>query len=109
MRFTNEEGDSKDLPIENIEEIYFMSEITLNISFLNIVSQNGIVLHFFNYYRFYPKEKLLSGQLLVRQVGYYTDSKKRLVLAKKFIQAASANIYRNLRYYNGRGTNAAGY
>lgn len=112
LRFTNEEGIAKDLPIENIEEIYFMSEITLNSSFLNIISQNGIVLHFFNYYSFYtgsfyPKEKLLSGQLLVRQVGHYTDGEKRLVLAKKFIQAASANIYRNLRYYNGRGKDVA--
>lgn len=112
LRFTNEEGETKDLPIENIEEIYFMSEITLNSSFLNIISQNGIVLHFFNYYSFYtgsfyPKEKLLSGQLLVKQVEHYTDNDKRLIIAKKFIQAASANIYRNLRYYNGRGKNVS--
>lgn len=108
IRITNSDGEKKDLPIENIEELFFMSEVTLNSSFINLVSQYGIVMHFFNYYSFYtgsfyPKEKLLSGQLLIKQVEHYTDNSKRLAIAKKFIQAASANIFRNLRYYNSRG------
>ena len=45
----------------------------------------------------------LSGSLLVKQVEYYSDYEKRLELAKKFIEAAADNIYRNLRYYNSRG------
>ena len=51
---------------------------------------------------FYPKESNLAGQLLVNQVQHYTEYDKRLLIAKKFIQAAADNIYRNLRYYNGR-------
>ena len=39
------------------------------------------------------------GQLLVKQVEHYTDYEKRMVLARKFIEAAADNIYRNLRYY----------
>ena len=71
-------------------------------------------MHFFNYYNFYtgsyyPRESLLAGQLLVKQVSHYTDYEKRLTLAKKFIEAAADNIYRNLRYYNGRGKDVSEY
>ena len=81
-----------------------MSEMSFNTAFLNYISQYGIPIHFFNYYNFYtgsyyPRESLLAGQLLVNQVECYRDNVKRL----KIIDAASFNIYRNLRYYNGRG------
>ena len=64
-------------------------------------------MHFFNYYNYYvgsyyPKESLLAGQLLIKQVEHYQDYEKRLTLAKKFIEAAADNIYRNLRYYKAR-------
>lgn len=108
LQFTSAEGEKKDIPIERIDDIYVMSEMTFNTSFLSYISQYGIPIHFFNYYNFYtgsfyPKEKLLAGQLLVKQVEHYTDYSKRIVLARKFIEAAADNIYRNLRYYNGRG------
>ncbi|WP_269477484.1 type I-B CRISPR-associated endonuclease Cas1b [Hominibacterium faecale] len=108
LQFVNSEGEKRDLPVEQIEDIYIMSEMTINTKLLNFAAQNGIVLHFFNYYQFYtgsfyPREQLLAGRLLVKQVEAYSDFEIRLDLAKRFIQAASANIYRNLRYYNGRG------
>lgn len=114
MRFTTEEGIKKDLPIERVADIYVMSEMSLNTSLINLASQYGVNMHFFNYYSFYtgsfyPRESLLAGNLLVHQVEYYTDFEKRLLLAKKFILAASGNIYRNLRYYNGRGKNVQEY
>lgn len=31
------------------------------------------------------------------------------MLARKFIEAAADNIYRNLRYYNGRGKDVSAY
>ena len=40
---------------------------------------------------------------MVNQGEYYQDSVKRLKIAQKIIDAATFNIYRNLRYYNGRG------
>ena len=43
----------------------------------------------------------------MKQVEHYTDGAKRLAIAQKFIDAAADNIYRNLRYYNGRGKNVA--
>lgn len=113
LQFTNAEGEKRDIPIERIDDIYVMAEMTFNTTFLTYLSQYGIPIHFFNYYNFYtgsfyPKEKLLAGQLLVRQVEHYTDYSKRIVLAKKFIEAAADNIYRNLRYYNGRGKDVSG-
>lgn len=48
---------------------------------------------------------MVSGRLLVQQVEHYSNYDKRVVLAREFIQAAADNIYRNLRYYNGRGKN----
>lgn len=112
LQFTSREGERKDIPIERIDDIYVMSEMTFNTAFISYISQYGIPMHFFNYYNFYtgsfyPKEKLLAGQLLVKQVEHYTDYEKRMVIAKKFIEAAADNIYRNLRYYNGRGKNVA--
>ncbi len=114
LQFTSYEGEKRDIPIERIEDIYVMTEMTFNTSFLNFVSQYGIPIHFFNYYHFYtgsfyPKEKLLAGQLLVKQVEHYTNYDMRLVIARKFIDAAADNIYRNLRYYNGRGKDVSSY
>ncbi len=108
LRYVSDLNDKKDLPIENVSDIYVMSEMSLNTSLLNLVSKYGICLHFFNYYdfytgSFYPKEQLLAGNLLVKQVEHYSDYDKRVDLAKRILKAASANIYRNLRYYNGRG------
>ena len=114
LQFTPCEGEKRDIPIERIDDIYVMSEMTFNTSFISYISQYGIPIHFFNYYNFYtgsfyPKEKLLAGQLLVKQVEHYSDYGKRIVIARKFIEAAADNIYRNLRYYNGRGKDVSAY
>ena len=114
LRFTSYDGEKRDIPIERISDIYVMSERSFNTTFLSYISQDGIPIHFFNYYNFYtgsfyPKESNLAGQLLVNQVQHYTEYDKRLLIAKKFIQAAADNIYRNLRYYNGRDKNVSDY
>ena len=114
LRFISEDGKKRDLPIENISDIYIFSEMNLNISLLNLLSKMGISVHFFNYYQyyigsFYPKEQKLAGKLLTQQVEHYLNPEKRLFLAQAFINSASYNIFRNLRYYNGRGKNVQHY
>ena len=89
-------------------------ELNINTALLNILSQYGITVHFFNYYSFYigsfyPREHMLAGQLLINQTEHYTNPQKRLAVAQKFIDAASFNIYRNLRYYNSRGKDLQEY
>ena len=108
LRFTSEEGGKKDIPVNSISEIYFFGEDTVNTKLITFLAQNNIIVHFFNYYDFYvsslvPREMKVSGKLLVKQVEHYTDKEKRIELAKEFVKSAGNNIYRNLRYYNGRG------
>ena len=98
LRFTSYDGEKRDIPIERISDIYVMSEMSFNTTFLSYISQYGIPIHFFNYYNFYtrsfyPKESIISGELLVNQVNHYTDSDKRLKIAQKFIDGAADNIY----------------
>lgn len=96
------------LKVEMTNDIYLFGEIDLNSKCINFLGQNEIALHFFNYYGFYTgsflsKKSNVSGKLLIKQVEYFLDENKRLELAKEIIKSASCNIYRNLRYYNGRG------
>lgn len=103
----NEEG-KKPIPVEDIYALYLFGEIDLNTKLLNFLSQHKITIHVFNYYGFYsgsyyPREYLLSGFLLVRQVEYYKNDKKRMSIAREFIQSASHNILKNLLYYRKNG------
>lgn len=89
LTFTNENEEQKNLPIEQINDIYVMSEMTFNTSLINILSQYGVPVHFFNYYSFYtgsfyPRERLVSGGLLVSQVEHYTDNEKKNGTGKGF-------------------------
>ncbi len=75
LRFTSYDGEKRDIPIERIDDIYIMSEMSFNTTFLTYISQYGIPIHFFNYYNFYtgsfyPREQMLAGNLLVKQVEH---------------------------------------
>lgn len=102
------DNTKKVIPVERVDDIYVMTEFDFNTSLLNFLSQHGISIHFFNYYGFYtgtyyPKESLVSGRLLIKQVNNYENKDKRLKMAKAFIDSASYNIHRNLIYYKNRG------
>lgn len=95
------------LPIQDIDSFYIMTEVSFNTKFLDFCSKNNIPIHFFNRYGFftgsyYPKEYLISGSLLVKQVKHYSNNTKRLIIAKKFIEGAAFNLSKNLKYYNTR-------
>lgn len=106
------EGETKNLKVEVMDELYLFGEISLNTKVLNFLSQNNVAVHIFNYYGFYsgsycPRNKNVSGFLLVNQVKAYDNTVKRLDLAKEIVNTAYYNIYRNLRYYNSRGIDLA--
>lgn len=72
---------------------------------VSYLAKNGIPIHFFNYYGFYegsmyPRETLISGDLVINQSAHYLDDAKRKYLAGKFIEGACGNILKNLRYYS---------
>lgn len=107
LQIIKQNGEKKNIPIERVYDIYSFGELTINTHLINFLSKAGICIHFFNYYEFYsgsfyPREKLVSGDLLVRQVLHYKENDKRIILAKKFVEGASENILRNLKYYNAR-------
>ena len=112
--FEKEDGTRNIIPIENTEAIYAFGEIDFNTKLFNYLAQKGIPVHVFNYYGFYsgsyyPRETLNSGQLLVKQVHHYTNMRHRLTLARAFVNGASFNIVKNLRYYNNRGKELGEY
>ncbi|MEM4460885.1 MAG: CRISPR-associated endonuclease Cas1, partial [Nanopusillaceae archaeon] len=102
----NEKGEieKKVLPINKIYAIYAYGKITFSSAVVSYLSKHGIPIHFFNKYGFYegslyPRQALVSGYLLVKQVEHYLDKEKRLELAKKFVEGCGENIIRNLQYY----------
>lgn len=114
IQFAFSDGNKIDLPIERIDNLYLFGEVTINTKIINFLSTYGIMVHFFNYYDYYtcsifPRQSNVSGELLVKQVEHYINEEKRLILAKEFVKAGADNIYRNLRYYNGRGKNVQQY
>ena len=104
----SDDGNKKNLKSEIVDEIYVFGECNMNTKLLNFLSQKKITMHIFNYYGFYsgsfnPRERNVSGALLVEQVKKYDDDDERLKIAKEILKASAFNIYRNLRYYNARG------
>lgn len=110
LEIVYKDNTKKVIPVERVNDIYVMTEFDFNTSLLNFLSKYGVNIHYFNYYGFYtgtyyPKETLVSGKLLIKQVEHYSNKRRRLEIAQAFIEAASYNIYRNLTYYKNRGKN----
>lgn len=106
IAFESDQG-RKHIPINDIDSLYIFGEIDFNSKALNFLGSNNVTIHLFNYYGFYtsslyPREYLPSGYSLVNQVKKYLDDEERLKTAKEFINTASYNILKNLKYYNAR-------
>lgn len=102
------EIEKKILPIERISAIYAYGRISFTSGVISYLSKHGTPVHFYNYYGFYegsyyPRETLLSGDLLIKQAEHYIDTKKRLTIAREFVRGAAENIMRNLEYYHREG------
>ena len=101
------EGDPKFIPVETVSDLYVFGSLDANSALYNFMGKEHINVHFFDYYEhytgsFHPKEYLLAGKVLVNQVTHYQQSKKRIIIARKFIEGAAFNMLKNLRYYHNR-------
>lgn len=106
--FIETEDGKKFIPVENTLEIFILGEVTINKRLLEFLTENKIIIHFFNYYgyyvgSFYPREYLNSGYMILKQAEHYLDPEKRLILARKFVEGAVENIKKVLAYYLNRG------
>lgn len=108
------EGKAKYLPINGIKNLYCFGSLDANSAMYNFLGKNQITVHFFDFYEHYtgsfmPKEYLLSGKVLIEQSKFYMQPKLRMELAQKFIEGATANMLRNLKYYQSRGRELSGF
>lgn len=102
--FTNE-NTRRALPVDRIDTIYAYGSLSMSSGVILYLGKKGIPVHFFDYYGWYkstlyPRETLVSGDMVVKQAAHYLENEKRLELARKFIEGACGNILRNLRYQN---------
>jgi len=113
LKFTpfDEEGNEEKpryLPVENVGELYCFGALDANSALYNFLGQEQIPIHFFDYYEnytgsFMPREVLISGKMLIAQVKFQQNKKKRIDLAQRILDGASYNMVKNLKYYNSRG------
>lgn len=102
------EQQPKYLPVESIDDMYVFGSLEANSALYNFLGKSDIAVHFFDYYEnysgsFMPRDGLLSGRMILAQTNHFVDNKKRITIARKFIEGAVHNIIKNLRYYNSRG------
>lgn len=119
LRFTpvdeeGREGAPRYIPVEGVSDLYVFGSLDANSALYNFLGKNQVTVHFFDYYEhytgsFYPKEYLLAGKMQIAQTQHYSDKKKRLTIAKKFIEGAAFNMVKNLRYYQNRGKDLEAY
>ncbi len=102
------EGTPRYIPIEYVSEFYVFGSLRANSALYNFLGQKDIAVHFFDYYEnytgsFMPRDGLLSGKMILAQASAYQSKKRRLELARKFVEGAAFNMTKNLKYYNNRG------
>ncbi|MVM34677.1 type I-B CRISPR-associated endonuclease Cas1 [Spirosoma sp. HMF4905] len=101
------EGQPRYLPVEQVGDLYVFGSLDANSALYNFLGQEGIAVHFFNYYEHYtgsfmPREYLLAGKMQVDQTKHYMSDKKRIDIARRFVEGAANNILRVLKYYDNR-------
>ena len=107
IQIISADDEKKSIPVMNVRALHVFGQCDFNSALIIFLNTKGIVIHFYNYYgnyagSYYPREKLLSGLVTVRQVQHYLNQQKRMYLASEFIRAATHNMLANLRYHKSK-------
>lgn len=92
------------IPIENTKELYLFNDCNITTKLISLLGKQGIIIHFYDYYEnyvgtFFPKEQLYSGYLIVKQSLLYSDTEKRVKIAKAIVNGIAINIHQTLYHY----------
>lgn len=103
------EGQKDTIPIHSISELYCIHEVTINAKLLELLAQNRVLIHFFNYYHtyqgsFYPMNGGLNGQTLMAQLRLFDSH--RLDVAKNIVAGIAVNCDDILAHYDAHGVTA---
>jgi len=101
------ENTKRSLPVNRIYSIYAYGSLSLSSGATLYLCKKEIPLHFFDYYGWYkgtlyPRETLVSGDMVVKQAAHYLDNDKRMHLVRKLVAGTIKNTLRNVSYYDGK-------
>jgi len=107
IRFENE-NTRRILPVEKIYAIYAYGRLSFSSGVVSYLSKFGVPIHFYGYYgnyegSFYPRESLVSGEVVIQQAAYHIDRFLRQELACAMIEGSARNMKVNLDYYLRKG------
>jgi CRISPR-associated protein Cas1 len=90
------------IPIEQIDEIYCTSHVTISSGAIHMLAKKEIPVHFFNHYGFYesslwPRKKAVSGNITILQAKAYINPEVRFQIASSFVLGAALNMNKSLK------------
>ncbi|ADD08828.1 type I-B CRISPR-associated endonuclease Cas1b [Candidatus Aciduliprofundum boonei] len=98
-------GEKRSIPIHNLRDITCIAPVSFSSGAIKHVLNSGVVVHFFDMYgnyegTLYPRERSISGEVVVNQAKHYIFWEKRKYIAKEMIEGIKHNILRNLKKSN---------
>lgn len=95
------------LPAETTDEIMLSGRVEMNRSLLELLTEQGIILHVFGRNgryegTYYPQRSTNSGPLVIAQAAHWLDEDKRRDLAIRFVGGAIRNMISVAEYYRRR-------
>ena len=97
-------NDKVNFPVESVDSLFLFGELDINTKLITFLAQQQIPTFCFDYYGNFtsvimPRAAQLSGRLHIQQAQHYLNAKRRMILARAFVESAIFNIMRVVKYY----------
>lgn len=108
VRITLEDGTRRAFPVEALSHVVVPTSCRITTDALALMARADVRVSLINYYGEFcgsvePAWSHASGEVHLAQARLILDDRRRLDLARKFVDASAANCVGNLRYYLYRG------